>query len=152
MTITIYTMLTMDSIVSKAYREENNMPEIQNCDEIEKLRGELEKKITAKMIALIDEAEKRGMTKFRGYASKVNFRGKDIEVCAKNDTSRNGKTYFKAGEIYYISAFEGKESSASQLLDAVEILKLVIEKFNAGADKDKEKMALAEKMLTEMKI
>lgn len=128
------------------------MSEIQNCDEIETLRGQLEQKITEKMIAIINEAEKRGMTKYRGYITSVNYKGKDIDVCLKNDTSRNGKTYFKAGDIYYISGFEGKEANANMLLDAVEIIKLVVDKFNAGANKDKEKMAQAEKMLAELKI
>ncbi len=129
------------------------MTEIRNCDDIEALRSGLESALREKMISLINEADKRGMVgKFREYNTAVNFRGQDIAVTLKNDTSRKGNTYFRAGKTYYLSSFEGNEPSATQILDAVEIMGFVVEKFNAAANKDVDRIAEARAKLEAMKL
>jgi hypothetical protein len=129
------------------------MNEIRNCDDIDALREGLESALRQKMISVINEAVKRGMAgNHREYNTAVHFKDQDLPVTLKNDTSRKGNTYFRAGKIYYISSFEGNKPSTMQILDAVEIMGLVVEKFNSAANKDLDRIAEAKAKLEAMKI
>lgn len=117
------------------------MTEIINADEIQQKREALHSALKEKVKNLCAEARKLGCQ--YGFSAQVDGIG--------NIEAKNGKcTFLRVGNTYYVSEYD--TPTADALIKGVQVLRALIDVFNAKAQEQKAKLANTNDAIAELKI
>jgi len=128
----------------------------QGLAQIEAIRSQLESKIKAKIREIINETESRGLSRRRTYDVRIPYQGRPTDIRLKDTedmiylrTSRvNANAWADSRDEYLISQYN--KSPAKALLEAVKVLKAVVQHLETSKLKEAEEMVDAKKEIEDL--